>query len=65
MIIIIIGEDENGQKKKLKNLVTNLNLENKIEFMDYVDIDSRKIILSLDLFLYSKGNLEKAFIRSS
>jgi len=51
MIIIIIGEDENGQKKKLKNLATNLNLENKIEFMDYVDIDSRQIILSLDLFL--------------
>ena len=51
MSIIIIGEDENGQKKKLKNLATNLNLENKIEFMDYVDIDSRQIILSLDLFL--------------
>ena len=51
MIIIIVGEKEGNQKRKLKNLATNLNLENKIEFLDYVDLDSKKIILSLDLFL--------------
>ena len=33
MIVIIIGEDERGQKRKLKNLVVNLNLQNKIEFL--------------------------------
>ena len=42
MIIIIVGEDEDGQKEKLINLATKLNLENKIKFLDYVDIDSKK-----------------------
>lgn len=51
MIMVVVGEDERDQKKKLKNLVANLNLENSIEFLDYVDLDSKKIILSLDLFL--------------
>ena len=51
MVIIITGEDEKGQKKRLKNLISNLNLDNKIEFLDYVDMDSKKIILSLDLVL--------------
>ena len=51
MIIVVVGEDEGNQKEKLKNLVANLNLENSIEFLDYVDLDSKKIILSLDLFL--------------
>jgi len=51
MTMIIVGEDEKGQKEKLKNLALDLNLENKIEFLDYVDLDSKKIILSLDLFL--------------
>ena len=51
MNIIIVGEDEQGQKKKLKNLILNLNLDNKIEFLDYVDMDSKKIILSFDLIL--------------
>ena len=49
--MVVVGEDERDQKKKLKNLVANLNLENSIEFLDYVDLDSKKIILSLDLFL--------------
>ena len=39
------------KKKKLKNLIVNLNLDNKIEFLDYVDMDSKKIILSFDLIL--------------
>ena len=51
MVMIVVGEDERGQKRKLKKLAANLNLENKIEFLDYVDLDSKKIILSLDLFL--------------
>lgn len=51
MIMIIIGEDEKDQKKKLINLATKLNLKNKIKFLDYIDLDSKKIILSLDLFL--------------
>tara|TARA_B100001971_G_scaffold187248_1_gene187805 strand:+ start:248 stop:1468 length:1221 start_codon:yes stop_codon:yes gene_type:complete len=51
MTIIIIGEDERGQKEKLKNLVSNLSLESKIQFLDYIDLDSKKIILSLDLLL--------------
>ena len=34
MIIAIVGEDEGGQKRKLKNLAANLNLENKIEFLE-------------------------------
>ena len=51
MAMIVVGEDERGQKRKLKKLAANLNLENKIEFLDYVDLDSKKIILSLDLFL--------------
>jgi glycosyltransferase involved in cell wall biosynthesis len=51
MDIYLIGEDERGQKKKLKQLVINLKLENKINFLDYVDLDSKKIILSLDLFV--------------
>ncbi len=51
MTIIIIGEDELGQKDKLKKFASNLNLENKILFLDYVDLDSKKIISSLDLFI--------------
>ena len=51
MILIIVGEDEGGQKAKLKNLAIDLNLKNKIEFLGYVDLDSKKIMLSLDLFL--------------
>ena len=51
MNIIIVGEDERGQKENLKNLIVNLNLDNKIEFLDYVDMDSKKIILSFDLIL--------------
>tara|TARA_B100000700_G_C15027660_1_gene849023 strand:+ start:1304 stop:2533 length:1230 start_codon:yes stop_codon:yes gene_type:complete len=51
MIVLIVGENEGNQKNKLKKLVENLGLENRIEFLDYVDIDSKKIILSLDLFL--------------
>jgi len=51
MMIIFVGEDERGQKKKLKALIADLNLENKVLFLDYVDIDSKKIILSLDLLL--------------
>jgi glycosyltransferase involved in cell wall biosynthesis len=51
MTIIIVGEDENGQKRKLENLINNLELKSKIKFLDYVDIDSKKIILSLDLIL--------------
>jgi glycosyltransferase involved in cell wall biosynthesis len=51
MILIIVGEDERGQKRKLENLIINLNLEGKIRFLDYVDMDSKKIILSFDLLL--------------
>jgi glycosyltransferase involved in cell wall biosynthesis len=51
MIIIVVGEDEDGQKKKLENLINSLKLNNKVKFLDYVDIDSKKIILSLDLIL--------------
>ena len=51
MIIIIIGEDERGQKERLKKLAQNLKLENKIKFLNYIDIDSKKIILSLDLLV--------------
>ena len=58
MTVIIIGEDERDQKRKLKNLVIDLNLENKIEFLDYIDLDSRKIILSLDLLLSMTKNFE-------
>ena len=58
MVIIIVGEDDRGHKKKLKNLTVNLNLENKIEFLDYVDLDSKKIILSLDLLLSLTKNFE-------
>jgi glycosyltransferase involved in cell wall biosynthesis len=58
MIIIIVGEDEDGQKEKLINLATKLNLENKIKFLDYVDIDSKKIILSLDLLISLTKNYE-------
>ena len=49
--MIFIGEDERGQKNRLKILAKNLNLENKIKFLNYVDMDSKKIILSLDLLL--------------
>tara|TARA_B100000029_G_scaffold512301_1_gene608561 strand:+ start:2451 stop:3683 length:1233 start_codon:yes stop_codon:yes gene_type:complete len=51
MNIIIVGEDERGQKENLRILISNLNLDNKIEFLDYVDMDSKKIILSFDLIL--------------
>jgi len=51
MIVIFVGEDERDQKKKLTKLIKNLKLDNKIEFLDYVDMDSKKIILSLDLIL--------------
>ena len=51
MTVIIVGEDERGQKSKLKSLISNLNLENKFQFLDYIDLDSKKIILSLDLLL--------------
>jgi len=51
MTIIIVGEDERGQKAKLESLTINLNLKEKVKFLDYVDIDSKKIILSLDLIL--------------
>ena len=58
MMIIFAGEDERGQKKKLKALITDLNLESKIQFLDYVDINSNKIILSLDLLLSLTKNYE-------
>jgi len=58
MVIIIVGEDERGQKTKLKNLATNLNVADKIEFLDYVDLDSKKIILSLDLFVSATKDFE-------
>tara|TARA_B100001123_G_C15337708_1_gene1033501 strand:+ start:1555 stop:2787 length:1233 start_codon:yes stop_codon:yes gene_type:complete len=51
MKIIIVGEDERGQKRKLKNLIVDLNLDSKVEFLDYVDMDSKKIIISFDLIL--------------
>ena len=51
MTLIFVGEDVDGHKIRLKNLVSNLNLEKKIEFTDYVEIDSKKIILSLDLLI--------------
>jgi glycosyltransferase involved in cell wall biosynthesis len=51
MDIIIIGKEERKQKRNLKNLILSVGLENKVEFLDYVDLDSKKIILSLDLFL--------------
>ena len=51
MSIVIVGEDERDQKNKLSNLANDLNLKNKIKFLDYVDLDSKKFILSLDLLL--------------
>ena len=57
MSLIFIGEDVKGHKTKLKKIVSNLNLEKKIEFSGYVEIDSKKIILSLDL-LISLGKYE-------
>ena len=51
MSLIFIGEDVKGHKTKLKKIVSNLNLEKKIEFSGYVEIDSKKIILSLDLLI--------------
>jgi len=51
MDIVIVGKEENGQKRKLSNLIEQYNLDNKVEFLDYVDLDSKKIILSLDLLL--------------
>ena len=51
MDIFFVGEDERGHKSKLKILIQDLKLNNKIKFLDYVDLDSRKIILSLDLFI--------------
>ena len=58
MDVYFIGEDERGQKKKLKKLVINLKLENKINFLDYIDLDSKKIILSLDLFVSATKKFE-------
>jgi glycosyltransferase involved in cell wall biosynthesis len=51
MTIIIIGEDEAKQKERLENLSENLNIKNNINFLNYVNLDSKKIILSLDLFV--------------
>ena len=51
MTIIFVGEDERGQRKRLEELIMDSNLKDKILFLDYVDIDSKKIILSLDLLL--------------
>ena len=51
MKIIIVGEDEQGQKRKLKKMIEGLSLDKKIKFYDYVDMDSKKIILSFDLIL--------------
>ncbi len=51
MKIIIVGEDEQDQKRKLKKIIESLRLDNKIKFFDYVDMDSKKIILSFDLIL--------------
>ena len=49
--LIFVGKDVRGHKIKLKNLVSKLNLEKKINFLDYVAMDSKKIILSLDLLI--------------
>ena len=51
LVIIIVGEDERNEKSRLEKKIKNLNLQNKIIFLNYVDIDSKKIILSLDLLL--------------
>ena len=51
MIVLIVGENEGNQKSKLQKLTKSLGLENRIEFLDYVELDSKKIILSLDIFL--------------
>ena len=58
MEMVIIGEDENNQKKKLKNLAKHLSLENKIQFLDYVNLDCKKIILSLDLLISATRKYE-------
>jgi len=58
MDVFFAGEDERGHKSKLKILVQNLKLENKIKFLDYVDLDSKKIILSLDLFISATKKFE-------
>ena len=58
MDVYFVGEDERGHKSKLKILIKNLKLDNKINFLDYVDLDSKKIILSLDLFISSTKKFE-------
>ena len=51
MTIVIVGENIGNQKFRLKELTKKLNIEDKVEFLNFVDIDNRKIILSFDLFL--------------
>jgi len=58
MSIVIVGEDIGKQKLKLKRLTKELNIDNKVEFLNFVDIDNRKIILSFDLFLSLNKNFE-------
>ncbi|MDA9623959.1 glycosyltransferase [Pelagibacteraceae bacterium] len=58
MTIVIVGENIGNQKFRLKELTKKLNIENKVEFLNFVDIDSRKIILSFDLFLSLTKNFE-------
>jgi len=58
LLIIIVGEDYKNQKKKLQQIINNLNLKDKVRFLDYVNLDSKKIILSLDLFLSLTRNFE-------
>jgi glycosyltransferase involved in cell wall biosynthesis len=58
MSIIIVGEDIDGQMFKLKKLAKKINIKDKVEFLNFVNIDNKKIILSFDLFFSLTKNFE-------
>lgn len=49
-VILIVGKYNKKVLEKLEKLANNLNIFDKVFFLDYVKIDSRKILSSFDLF---------------
>jgi glycosyltransferase involved in cell wall biosynthesis len=56
--ILIVGKHNKTTVEKLEKLANNLNIRDKVFFLDYVKIDSRKILSSFDLFFSLTKNFE-------
>lgn len=49
-VILIVGKNNKKVLEKLEKIANNLNIFDKVFFLDFVKIDSKKILSSFDLF---------------